>query len=344
MADQTLNNGRHDGSAEAWLLLTNQSGISTVQDTDSNSTVPWSPIRTDANSDSLGPGLFVPSDEGDESGEDDESDEDTEYYPSTSLPVIFVSIADNYDCIVTVSSECETTKFRVSEKVLSVSSPVLRNLITEAKTRTSGAVDPIEADDNESSESENSDFNTSLTLEGDPSAFKIVFQVIHFQGDGEQLKSIEFKVFTQIVWLCEKYGLHKALRKWTRFWRKKYEPHALEPGYENWLYIADALKKTKHVEKLSTLLGRDCGIFPAGRSPEGPGQGRFFSRNGQVVDASLWPPMTFFRISRIRDGRVNHLILHIKALLLLVEYPSKSIISGLSSISSGFSSVGRAFD
>ncbi|KAF3312402.1 hypothetical protein TWF173_007203 [Orbilia oligospora] len=322
MADQTLNSGRHDGSTEAWPryrltvrgyrlpiesprsqreaiysrtpLHSEISGISTVQDTDSDSTVPWSPIRTDANSDPLGPRLLVHSDEG------DESDEDNDSCPSISLPVIFVSIADNYDCIVTVFSKCETTKFRVLEKVLWVSSPVLKNLITEAKTRTSGAVDPIETDDNESSESENSDSNTSLTLEGDPSAFKIVFQVFHghSQGHGEQLKNIEFKVFTQIVWLCEKYGWHKALRRWTRFWRKKYEPHALEPGYENWLYIADVLKKTKHVEKLSTLLGRDCGIFPAGRSPEGPGQGRFFSRNGQVVDASLWPPMTFRKILR----------------------------------------------
>ncbi|KAF3282273.1 hypothetical protein TWF970_001686 [Orbilia oligospora] len=251
------------------------SDFSTFDDTDSDSTVPGSPIPTDTNSDSPDPEPFA------------NSDEDNENPPSTLLPIIFVTIADDYDCIVTVSSECDIRKFRVSEKILSISSPVLRNLITEAKSQTScSAVQP---------ESENSESKISLTLKGDPRAFGTIFEIIHYQGDDEQLENIIFDVFTQVVLLCERYEWHKALRRWTRFWLEKYEPHALEPGYENWLYIANAFKTTKHVEELSTLLGKSCGIFPAGRSPEGPGQGRFFSRNGQVVDASLWPPMTFYQ-------------------------------------------------
>ncbi|KAK6519759.1 hypothetical protein TWF506_000057 [Arthrobotrys conoides] len=258
------------------------SDVSSVEDAASESTISGSPIRTDAYPDSEDFQSIINEYEGYEDP------------PCTLLPpTSFVTIADDYDCIITTSCERETRKFRVSEKVLSISSPVLRKLIVEAKDPTLRATKLDETDNGEFLGSDQDDSSTSLTLEGDPRAFEIVLQIIHYQEDDEKLENLEFDIFTQIVFLCEKYGWHKALRRWTRFWLEKYEPHALKPGYENWLYVTQVFKTKKDVAKLSKLLGESCGIFPARRSPAGPGEGRFLSRGGKVVDASLWPSDMF---------------------------------------------------
>ncbi|KAK6358771.1 hypothetical protein TWF730_008090 [Orbilia blumenaviensis] len=255
---------------------------------------------------------------GDKDGtEDGDYDEDIEDPGSIPIPTVCIAITDDFDCTVVTSCERNVVKFQVSEKILSLSSIVLKKILQDAKLAAlsissdgeeweeeeEGEEEDDEEeeaeDDEEDDEDDDEDSGLSevyesgsgdlIRLEGDPHALEVIFQIIHYQGDDKILEDLDFDCFAHVAFLCEKYKWQKALRGWIQYWLDKHEPRALEPGHENWLYIATVFNTQRHAAELTKLLADVCGIFPVGRS----GHGKYLSRENKTIDAQLWPSETF---------------------------------------------------
>ncbi|RVD84025.1 uncharacterized protein DFL_005793 [Arthrobotrys flagrans] len=145
--------------------------------------------------------------------------------PGERAPTYCYPIVKDYDCTVIISPNSEVIHFQVSAHTLSCSSVILKGLLRKI-TETSGSDDERRKDKVPS---------VRLELEGDPILFDMIFRVIHGNAREIPLKNVTFEQFTQIAFLCQRYEWHAALQPWTQYWLEKYEKHALEPGFENWL-------------------------------------------------------------------------------------------------------------
>ncbi|KAF3182204.1 hypothetical protein EYR41_010670 [Orbilia oligospora] len=216
------------------------------------------------------------------------------YYNTTRsrLPEISVDYSFTEDCdlvLVIHSPHSPIVRYAVSKEVLSVSSRVLRPLVRELSEYRLVMVAGKRLG--------------YLEMTGHPEAFRIILSILHF-NPASDIRDINFKTFTRITYLSEMYQWQGVLEVWNNIWLDKYEPHALEPGYEDWLYIADIFGRNNPVESLVTRLGKECYSMEHGAMLNR----RLISRGGAHLDTSLWSQEQLRRIKVQRQLRLSHLL------------------------------------
>ncbi|KAK6352084.1 hypothetical protein TWF730_008915 [Orbilia blumenaviensis] len=179
--------------------------------------------------------------------------------------------------------------FFVSEDIISMSSSLLKG----AMTRPGGP---------------------NLYIEKiDMAAFYTILRILHFDIQ-EHFLDIGFKNFVPIVVLCERFKLHRALRPWIHIWLEKYKNRALDPGFEDWLYISTALEPQPKLEVLVNLLSNECSSI---------GEcGTYVLRRGREVPINNWPVVILRRILLLRDEKVKSLTHLLKILTMFFKNPS----------------------
>ncbi|KAF3316777.1 hypothetical protein TWF173_001440 [Orbilia oligospora] len=182
---------------------------------------------------------------------------------------------EDYDLIVVVRSQTDQRTFiyLVSKDILSVSSSVLRPIIRAlpAPNGVLGAIATARG-------------LKKLHLEGDPEALRVVFRILHFDAD-ERCRDVDFNTLFQIAILVDKYQWQMALQTWSEIWLLLWENFALDPGYENWLYVSIVFNSLNEVQNLVELLGKECSSLSVGVA-------RPYRINGtqrQYLDTRLWP-------------------------------------------------------
>ncbi|KAK7539783.1 uncharacterized protein J3D65DRAFT_666469 [Phyllosticta citribraziliensis] len=73
--------------------------------------------------------------------------------------------------------------------------------------------------------------------EDDPLALEVLLNIAHMRYHLVP-EVLDFPVLVQVTVLTDKYGATGLLRPWYKLWLASVEKHLLDPGYEEWLWIA----------------------------------------------------------------------------------------------------------
>ncbi|KAK6519761.1 hypothetical protein TWF506_000059 [Arthrobotrys conoides] len=177
-----------------------------------------------------------------------------------------IEIIQDYDLIVFAcpyeNSDREGLKLLVSRQVLSISSPIFKALLTLSEGVAENETGILQIYCNY------------------PSALSIIFRLLHYDAP-EDLFDIDFACFVQIGVLCEEYELHYALRPWMYIWSQKHVQYALDPGYEDWLFISKYFGAGEKLEELIELLVDQCSVISE--------CGTYLLRREEKVSIKHWP-------------------------------------------------------
>ncbi|RVD89631.1 uncharacterized protein DFL_000630 [Arthrobotrys flagrans] len=211
----------------------------------------------------------------------------------TAITTTTTTFTEDYDLVVIAKDENnqQAFKYQVSKDVLSVSSSVLRPLIRA-----------IPAPSDNSGTAATTRRFRELDLDGDPEALRVIFGIIHFNAD-ESSRDISFNTLYKIAILAEKYQWQGALQTWSEIWLLLWERFALDPGYENWLYISKVFNTQREVENLVALLAKQCSSIGV----EGVQAYRLCDARKEYLNTELWPEELQNQIMRLRQERVRHL-------------------------------------
>ncbi|KAK6502067.1 hypothetical protein TWF481_009879 [Arthrobotrys musiformis] len=169
----------------------------------------------------------------------------------------------------------EVQQFLVSSHILSFSSPIFRAIF-------------------DSNQSHDKNETNTVQISCDyPSVLSIVFRLLHFDSV-EDLFDIDFALFVQIAVICEEFELHRALRPWMYIWSEKHSKNALEPGYEDWLYISRNFGSGEKLEELIDVLVKECGPISD--------CGTYFCRGDRKVLTRYWPEDILERIISLKQN------------------------------------------
>ncbi|KAK6337621.1 hypothetical protein TWF730_003016 [Orbilia blumenaviensis] len=142
-----------------------------------------------------------------------------EYFDSPDLKVVVrVGLADS--------------AFLVSSHALAMASKKLREKLNSESTK--------ELEDKPSG-ALSSGITRVLNLENaDPLSLDILFQVMHWKTDNLPQK-LTWDSLRKLAVVCDKYECGKILNPWPLIWMEDYEGQATLPGFEDWIFIANAL-------------------------------------------------------------------------------------------------------
>ena len=116
---------------------------------------------------------------------------------------------------------------KVSQKVLSLSSPVFRAMLGAASRFRESTDKEFERDGTQAVSFEDDDFQSMA----------IIARIMHLQSN-QVPKKLTFKQLYQVAILCDKYDFKECLGPWPKIWAKPYlKSYALE-GYEGWLFMS----------------------------------------------------------------------------------------------------------
>ncbi|RVD86052.1 uncharacterized protein DFL_004346 [Arthrobotrys flagrans] len=156
--------------------------------------------------------------------------------------------------------------------------------------------------------------HTYIQCRGDPLALHSILGIIHFCPD-ENLFDIDFSLLTNIAFVAEEFSWNKALLPWSTVWLTKYSQHALDPGFENWLYVSKVFGSNERVDELVKLLARTCAVSKYDTSKIF----RNVSDTLQELNTTLWPPEIKDRILDLRRQRIEHLYASIQILTTVLR-------------------------
>lgn len=157
-----------------------------------------------------------------------------------------VDIVDHGDMLLLIESDDGSgTAFKVASQVLCAASKVFlamlgpdsnfQEALSLRKTKTPRA---------------SSALYIQVLEDDDTAALEIVLNVIHLCNNRVP-ETIEFSTLVQVCVVCDKYDMTEAMRWVKPTWIEKWEPLALEPGYEAWLLVAWIFERSESFEKLS---------------------------------------------------------------------------------------------
>ncbi|KAF8248478.1 hypothetical protein K440DRAFT_625690 [Wilcoxina mikolae CBS 423.85] len=165
-------------------------------------------------------------------------------------------------CLKTSST---STAFLVSSHQLCYASRVFRDLIPESNDRRfffSAVIDlrglraatPSDSDD--STVIYELDIDDKLGI--DPTNMAVVLYAIH--GRSEHFpETITFEKLLEIAVICEHYRCAEMMSPWDKLWMKlpELEKLVLQPGYEDWLFIARVFGNQELFGRITKQLARN---------------------------------------------------------------------------------------
>ncbi|KAF3253260.1 hypothetical protein TWF217_007518 [Orbilia oligospora] len=167
------------------------------------------------------------------------------------------------DLVVELTDGPNKRLFLVSSEILRVVSPVWRKALDpESKF---APLEKITVDGTE--------YRKTTLDEIDSISLTDVFNILHHRA-GPTPRSITFKSLRDIAVLADQYDFEDALAPWPQLWIEnltKDSAKQLEPGYEDWLFIATVFVTVPACEKIilnvSKQLIRDL-VIPPPSNPE----------------------------------------------------------------------------
>ncbi|KAF3090215.1 hypothetical protein TWF102_009429 [Orbilia oligospora] len=189
---------------------------------------------------------------------------------------VVIEIDDDADFVAMVTEDRYSFSYLVSRHVLIRSSTIIKSLVSSM---------PNDAH--------------TVNLIGDSNAMNIVLRIIHFHSM-DDVFNLTLEEVKKVAILCDRYKWHNVLRPFTRAWLQKYARKALEPGFEDWLFVAKVFECDLWVEDLLLVLAEQCGK-PSPR-------GGFIHRKGVAVPTALWPRHHLAKILARRQEKLDYLV------------------------------------
>ncbi|KAK6519757.1 hypothetical protein TWF506_000056 [Arthrobotrys conoides] len=231
---------------------------------------------------------------------------------NNKTPVKNIRITEEFNFVITTEKQSTGMRYNyyVSKQVLSISSPYFKSLFqqhSEKQRLQSGKLGTVEEMSTQFGQL--SSTGNKIKLQGCPDAFLSILSIIHFRQSLERnLRDLDFKSLTNIAFVAEKYRWVGALLPWVTLWAWRYAEAALDPGFENWLFISHVFNFKDRVDELVLLLSRQCSV-----------DGAVISRSvlgaPQALNTTLWPSHLKDRILTRRQQRIDQLYSYIRILL-----------------------------
>ncbi|KAK6519248.1 hypothetical protein TWF281_003084 [Arthrobotrys megalospora] len=116
--------------------------------------------------------------------------------------ITITTFTKDYDSTIIVKdkSDGKVIEYQVSKDILSISSPVLKSLISSNLLQCASGLQDGQTT------APPGEYKHTLHLEGHPSAFEAILSIIHFVPDKKVLLNISFDTFTEIAVLVEKFS------------------------------------------------------------------------------------------------------------------------------------------
>ncbi|KAF3920706.1 hypothetical protein ABW21_db0209764 [Orbilia brochopaga] len=193
------------------------------------------------------------------------------------------------DLLITLRNGHRMHRYLVSSQILRVVSPVWRRYL-DPDTPFRKLTETQELDGRA---------HAVMALAGDdddPETLLAVLSVLHFSADGVPAK-VDFAQLRAFAVLCDKYDCVHVLRMWSRGWLNQWAPVALEPGYEDWLFVAKVFGDERNVGELEARLVEEASSLSE--------CGSYFLRSGVEVPTALIPENVLNRIMKAREKELQ---------------------------------------
>ncbi|EWC44624.1 hypothetical protein DRE_06613 [Drechslerella stenobrocha 248] len=204
------------------------------------------------------------------------------------------------DLLITLQDGHTLHRYLVSSQILRVVSPVWRKQLDPDS--------PFHTPWRERTEEINGRTHQVMQLAGDdddddvadgPDTLLAVLHVLHFSPDGVPA-SIDFAQLRAFAVLCDKYDCVHVLRMWSRSWLDQWVSVVLEPGYEDWLFVAKVFGDERSVKELEDRLVEESSSLSV--------CGSYFLRKGVEVSTALIPEAVLNRIMSARAREITRQI------------------------------------
>ncbi|RVD83687.1 uncharacterized protein DFL_005466 [Arthrobotrys flagrans] len=176
-----------------------------------------------------------------------------------------------------------------------------------------------------------------LCLDGvDPLSLDILFRVIHWKTE-DLPQHLTFDALRKLAIACEKFGCGRVLNPWPLVWMEEYEEQAILPGFEDWMFIAQALdtRNSKAREISRQMILEVSSISKCGTYLRRDVRGDGIAAHTIKVEVNLIPPRILEHILQERTKAVDEVI------CLLRQFVSN--ITSASSDSGSFGLTGKEF-
>ncbi|KAF8538948.1 hypothetical protein BDD12DRAFT_910466 [Trichophaea hybrida] len=156
----------------------------------------------------------------------------------TEPPTVQLTICPYGDLKLSLQTPAINTTYLVSSHLLCSASPVFRASLGPS----SGFADAIELRRSQAAATSVSDhalYNMPIgdDLGFDPTAMAVVLYVIH--GRMEHIpETIEFGNLLDVALICDYFDCAVTMSPWNKAWMQPLEHLVLQPGYEDWLFVA----------------------------------------------------------------------------------------------------------
>ncbi|KAF3144019.1 hypothetical protein TWF569_007185 [Orbilia oligospora] len=143
----------------------------------------------------------------------------------------------------------------------------------------------------------------------DPSSLDILFQVIHWKTE-DLPQHLTFDALRNLATACEKYGCGRVLNPWPLVWMEEYEQQAVRPGFEDWMFIAQALDtRNAKVDVISRQMVLEISsISKCGTYLRRDVRGEGISAHTTEIEVNLIPPRVLEYILQERTKAIDQVI------------------------------------
>ncbi|KAK6529900.1 hypothetical protein TWF281_009054 [Arthrobotrys megalospora] len=223
------------------------------------------------------------------------ADVDTDMHATPPLDTVTHSISPVSDLIIHLPSTPTNPgahRYLVSSQILRVVSPVWRRYLDPDSPfkSLSSAVETVSGRP-----------HIFMTLhDDDPDTLLAVLSILHFSSEHVPTTSIDFAQLKSFAVLCDKYDCIHILNPYSKSWLDEWASVVLEPGYEDWLFIAKVFKDDRNVKELEDLLVEESSSLSV--------CGGYFLRSGREVETSLIPEIVLKRIMASRSAELTRQI------------------------------------
>jgi hypothetical protein len=123
-----------------------------------------------------------------------------------------------------------------------------------------------------------------LCLEDDWSALMVVLLALHCRSEMVPV-SLSFDNLLRLAIVCDKYDCAGGVAPWARAWTEGWSSIALDPGHEEWLFIAWVFRIPEGFEELSRKIILESYVDTT--------DGELRSAAGQVLERLSIPQSVF---------------------------------------------------